>query len=53
MVQEGADVILLVAGRVGLGAVAYCESATPKCLIIGVELDWFLFAPEYIVLKTT
>lgn len=47
MVQEGADVILPVAGGAGLGAAAYCESATPKCLIIGVDQDWFLSAPEY------
>jgi basic membrane protein A len=47
MVQEGADVILPVAGGAGLGAAAYCEAATPKCLIIGVDQDWFLSAPEY------
>jgi basic membrane protein A len=47
MVQEGADVILPVAGGAGLGAAAYCESATPKCMIIGVDQDWFLSAPEY------
>jgi len=47
MVQEGADIILPVAGGAGLGAAAYCESATPKCLIIGVDQDWFLSAPEY------
>jgi len=47
MVQEGADVILPVAGGAGLGAAAYCESATPKCLIIGVDQDWFVSAPEY------
>jgi len=47
MVQEGADIILPVAGGAGLGAAAYCESASPKCLIIGVDQDWFLSAPEY------
>jgi len=47
MAQEGADVILPVAGGAGLGAAAYCESVTPKCLIIGVDQDWFLSAPEY------
>jgi basic membrane protein A len=47
MVQEGADVILPVAGGAGLGAAAYCESITPKCMVIGVDQDWFLSAPEY------
>lgn len=47
MVQQGADVILPVAGGAGLGAGAYCESVTPKCLIIGVDQDWFFSAPEY------
>jgi len=47
MVQQGADVILPVAGGAGLGAGAYCESVNPKCLIIGVDQDWFFSAPEY------
>jgi len=47
MAQEGADIIIPVAGGAGLGAGAYCESVTPKCLIIGVDQDWFLSAPEY------
>jgi basic membrane protein A len=46
LVQEGADIILPVAGPVGLGSAAYCkESGT--CLIIGVDTDWFVSAPEY------
>ena len=47
MVQQGADIILPVAGGAGLGAGAYCETQNPKCLIIGVDQDWFFSAPEY------
>ena len=47
MAQEGADIILPVAGAVGLGSAAYCESATPKCLIIGVDTDWFVSSNQY------
>jgi basic membrane protein A len=44
--QEGADVILPVAGPVGLGSAAYCKE-TGKCLIVGVDADWYDTAPEY------
>jgi basic membrane protein A len=44
--QEGADIILPVAGPVGLGSAAYCKE-TSKCLIIGVDADFYLTAPEY------
>lgn len=47
MVQEGADIIIPVAGGAGVGAAAYCEAATPKCMIIGVDQDWFVSANEY------
>ncbi len=46
LVQEGADIILPVAGPVGLGSAAYCQTSG-KCLIIGVDTDWFVSAPEY------
>jgi basic membrane protein A and related proteins len=46
LVQEGADIILPVAGGVGLGSAAYCKESG-KCLIIGVDNDWFNTAPEY------
>jgi basic membrane protein A len=46
LVQEGADIILPVAGPVGLGSAAYCKESG-KCLIIGVDTDWFISAPEY------
>lgn len=45
-VQEGADIILPVAGPVGLGSAAYCKE-TGSCLIIGVDADWYDTAPEY------
>jgi basic membrane protein A len=45
-VQEGADIILPVAGPVGLGSAAYCKE-TKSCLIIGVDADWYDTAPEY------
>jgi basic membrane protein A len=45
-VQEGADIILPVAGPVGLGSAAYCQE-TGSCLIIGVDADWFDTAPQY------
>jgi basic membrane protein A len=44
--QEGADIILPVAGPVGLGSAAYCKE-TSKCLIVGVDADWYNTAPEY------
>jgi basic membrane protein A len=44
--EEGADIILPVAGQVGLGSAAVCKE-TAKCLVIGVDADWFDTAPEY------
>ncbi|HEY5974717.1 MAG TPA: BMP family ABC transporter substrate-binding protein [Geobacteraceae bacterium] len=44
--QEGADIILPVAGPVGLGSAAYCKE-TSSCLIVGVDADWYETAPEY------
>jgi basic membrane protein A and related proteins len=46
MVQEKADIILPVAGGAGLGSAAYCQTST-KCLIIGVDTDWFVSSNEY------
>jgi basic membrane protein A len=46
LVQKGADIILPVAGPVGLGTAAYCKQSG-KCLIIGVDADWYDTAPEY------
>ncbi len=46
LMQEGADIIMPVAGPVGLGSAAVCKE-TGKCWIIGVDNDWFVSAPEY------
>jgi basic membrane protein A len=46
LVQEGADIIMPVAGPVGLGSASYCQTSA-KCLIIGVDTDWFVSANEY------
>ena len=45
-VQEGADIIMPVAGPVGLGSAAVCKE-TGACMIIGVDADWFDTANEY------
>ena len=45
-VQEGADIIMPVAGPVGLGSAAYCQE-TGACRIIGVDTDFTISAPEY------
>lgn len=46
LVQEGADIIMPVAGPVGLGSAAYCQE-TGSCKIIGVDVDWTVSAAEY------
>ena len=45
-VQEGADIVMPVAGPVGLGSAAYCQE-TGSCWIIGVDIDWTVSAAEY------
>lgn len=45
-VQEGADIIMPVAGPVGLGSAAYCKE-TGSCMIVGVDNDWTVSAAEY------
>jgi basic membrane protein A len=45
-VQEGADIILPVAGPVGQGSAAYCKE-TGACMIIGVDADWYETVPQY------
>ncbi|MCC6259814.1 MAG: BMP family ABC transporter substrate-binding protein [Anaerolineales bacterium] len=45
-VQEGADIIMPVAGPVGLGSAAYCQESK-ACKIIGVDVDWTVSASEY------
>lgn len=46
LVQEGADIVLPVAGPAGLGGGAYCLE-TSSCKIIGVDTDWTVSASEY------
>jgi basic membrane protein A len=52
-VEEGADIIMPVAGPVGLGSAAYCKENS-NCMIIGVDADMAVAAPEYesVVLTT-
>ena len=45
-VQEGADIVMPVAGPVGLGSAAYCQE-TGSCKVIGVDKDWTVSAAEY------
>ncbi len=52
LMQEGADIIMPVAGPVGLGSAAVCKE-TGKCMIIGVDTDWFVSAPEYASIELT
>jgi basic membrane protein A len=46
LMQEGADIIMPVAGPVGLGSAAVCKESG-NCKIIGVDADWFETASEY------
>jgi len=46
LMQEGADIIMPVAGPVGLGSAAVCKE-TGNCMIIGVDADMYVTAPEY------
>jgi basic membrane protein A len=40
LMHEGADIILPVAGPVGLGSAAACQGAGQR-MIIGVDTDWY------------
>lgn len=46
LVQEGADVVMPVAGPAGLGGAAYCAESG-SCMVIGVDTDWTVSASEY------
>jgi basic membrane protein A len=47
-IQEGADIIVPVAGPVGLGAAAAVqENKAQGVMLIGVDTDQFISAPEY------
>ena len=45
LMDEGADIIMPVAGPVGLGTAAACQQR--GCMMIGVDYDWYISAPEY------
>jgi basic membrane protein A len=45
LMDEGADVIMPVAGPVGLGTAAACQER--GTMMIGVDTDWYISAPEY------
>jgi len=51
-IQQGADVIMPVAGPVGLGAAAAAQAAG-DVMIVGVDADWYETAPEYSELVLT
>jgi basic membrane protein A len=46
LIAEGADVIMPVAGPVGLGTAAAIQE-NPGTMLIGVDTDWCESAPEY------
>jgi basic membrane protein A len=46
LIDNGADIVLPVAGPVGNGTAALCAE-TSACMMIGVDADWFETAPEY------
>lgn len=46
LIAEGADIIMPVAGPVGLGTAAAVQ-ANPGTMLIGVDTDWCISAPEY------
>ncbi len=45
LMDEGADIIMPVAGPVGLGTAAACQER--GAMMIGVDTDWHVSAPEY------
>ena len=46
LIDEGADIIMPVAGPVGLGTAAAVKE-NPGVMLVGVDTDWFVSAPEY------
>ena len=52
LMGEGADLIMPVAGPVGLGAAAAAQEAG-DVYIIGVDTDWTISAPEYSAITFT
>jgi basic membrane protein A len=52
LLQEGADIIMPVAGAVGLGAAAAVK-ANGKGMIIGVDTDWTITSPDFTSITLT
>lgn len=52
LMDEGADIIMPVAGPVGLGAAAAVKERG-NATIIGVDSDWYLTAPDYTAITLT
>lgn len=52
LMDEGADIIMPVAGPVGLGAAAAIKERG-NAYVIGVDSDWFLTSPEYASITLT
>lgn len=46
LVDRGADIVFPVAGAVGLGSASLCQE-TGSCIMIGVDVDQFVSAPEF------
>jgi len=46
LIDEGADIIMPVAGQVGLGT-AKAVQENPGTMLIGVDTDWYVSAPEF------
>jgi basic membrane protein A len=49
--DEGADIVLPVAGPVGLGSAAAAQER--GLMLIGVDTDWYVSAPEYADVELT
>jgi basic membrane protein A and related proteins len=49
--DEGADIIMPVAGPVGLGTAAACMER--GCLVVGVDADWYNTAQDYRSIELT
>ncbi len=52
LLQEGADIIMPVAGAVGLGAAAAIQ-ANGSGYVIGVDQDWYVSTPAYQSIELT
>jgi basic membrane protein A len=46
LIAEGADIVMPVAGPVGLGTAAAIQE-NPGTMLIGVDTDWCISAPDY------